>query len=99
MTKEEILHLATLSRIKVTDEEVTKFQGEIGAIVDYVASVKEIVGDRGVVKGTGPVYNVFRKDEVTDDSGSTPEDLIKAFPERQGQHLRVQKILNPDSTS
>lgn len=99
MTKEEILHLAALSRIKVTDEEVTKFQGEIGAILDYVANVKEIVGDRGVVKGTGPVYNVFREDAVTNDSGSTPADLVEAFPDRQGQFLRVQKILNPDSIS
>ena len=97
MTKEEILHLANLSRIKMTDEEVVKFQGEIQAILEYVSAVNEIVADAELKKVPGPVHNVFRSDEVTNKPGAHTEDLVTAFPDRKGNLLRVQKILNPDS--
>lgn len=97
MTKEEILHLAHLSRIKISDEEVAKFQGEIEAILEYVSQVDKIVADAELKKVPGPVHNVFREDEVTNEPGSHTKDLVAAFPDRRDDLLRVQKILNPDS--
>lgn len=97
MTKEEILHLADLARIKINDEEVVKFQGEIESILNYVSQVNKIVADTTLEKVPGPVHNVFREDEVTNEPGSHTEKLVEAFPDRKGNLLRVQKILNPDS--
>ena len=97
MTKEEILHLATLSRIKMEDSEVLKFKDEIQSILEYVGKVNSIVGDREVEKTPGAVKNVFREDEVTNEPGSYTKDLVEAFPAKVGSHLKVKKILNPDA--
>ena len=98
MTKEEILHLGTLARIKLTDEEATHFNTEIDAILDYVSTVNEIVADySALTKTVGPVHNVFRADEVTNEPGSHTKDLQAEFPDAQDGYLRVKKILNPDT--
>ncbi len=96
MTKEEILHLGTLSRIRLSDQEAEKLKTEIDSILEYVGQVNELVADGHLEKKVGPVHNVFREDEVTHQSGSYSEALIEAFPEKEGNYLKVKKILNPD---
>lgn len=97
ITKEEILHLGELARIKLTDEEVEKFHTEVGAILDYVSAIDEVVKEGALEKKVGPVFNVFREDEITNEPGSYTEDILREMPERDGQYLKVKKILNPDS--
>lgn len=97
MTKEEILHLATLSRLRLSDAEAEKWQGEIDSILGYVSKVNEIAADSHLTKTVGPVHNVFRADEVRNEPGSYSEAIEAAFPDKKGPYLRVKKILNPDS--
>lgn len=97
MTKEEILRLANLSRLKMDDGEAEAFRGEISSILEYVSQIDTLVADGDLLKTPGPVRNVFRDDIVTNEPGQYRDDLIDAFPRRRGDYLEVQKILNPDS--
>lgn len=96
MTKEEIQHLGTLSRIKLSDTEVEKLHTEIDSILDYVGQVSEMVADIELTKTVGRVHNVFREDEVTNESGSYTSDIVSAFPDHEDGYLKVKKILNPE---
>lgn len=97
MTKEEILQLGNLSRIKMSDDEVSKFQTEIESILEYVGAVNRIVSDLELKKIPGVVKNVMREDEVQEASKEDVDALVSAFPEKVGDYLKVKKILNPDS--
>ena len=97
MTKEEIQHLGTLSRIKLTEEEVARFGGEISGILGYVGTINEIIADSGVTKHVGARFNFFREDVVTNPSGTYAAELLAAMPKRQGRYLVVKKILNPEN--
>lgn len=96
MTKEEILHLGTLSRISLSEAEAEKMKTEIDSILEYVGRVNELVSDGQLEKKVGPVHNVFREDVVVSESESHLKALVQAFPEREGNYLKVKKILNPD---
>lgn len=96
MTKEEILHLGALARIKLTDEEAEAFKGEISNILGYVGEINTIVADASMTKRVGPVHNVWREDEVTNEPGTYSDALLKEMPLTHGKYLRVKKILNPD---
>ena len=97
MTKEEILHLGQLSRIQLTEAEVEKFRSEIDDIITYVSTIDTIVADyKELTKKAGPVHNVFREDEVTNEPGTFTSDIVEAFPVKQGKHLQVKKILTTD---
>ncbi len=97
MTKEEILQLGNLSRIKMSDDEVVKFQTEIESILEYVGAVNQIVSDLELKKVPGVVKNVMREDEVKEVSSEDVDALVSSFPEKIGDYLKVKKILNPDS--
>lgn len=96
ISKEDILHLASLSRIRLTDEEVEHFSGEIDSILEYVGAVQKIAGDSevGVIKGNH--FNIFRKDEVTNQPDEYTEALLKEMPETDGRYMKVKKILSQD---
>lgn len=97
MTKEEILHLGTLARIRLTDTEVETLQDEIERILGYVSSVNEIVAEQGITKKVGAVHNVMREDAITNPPHTYDDALLAEMPARDGRYLKVKKILNPDA--
>jgi aspartyl-tRNA(Asn)/glutamyl-tRNA(Gln) amidotransferase subunit C len=93
LTKEDILKLARLSRLKLTDSEVSEFQKEISEILGYVQML-----DKVDTKGLKPTYqvtglkNVSRKDELID-YGVSQEELLKNLPARDKNYIKVRKML------
>lgn len=97
MTKEEVEHLARLSRIALSDEEVAGFQEQITSILAYVGAVSAIAADAaGETPQVGIVHNVFRPDEITVPARTHDTDLIASMPETEGRFLKVKKILSQD---
>ncbi len=92
----EIKHLASLSRIRITDAEAQDLKQDIDAVLAYVSVVSEITSTDDITPKVGARYNVFRKDEVTNEPGSYTEVLLREAPAREGDYLKVKKILNQD---
>jgi len=97
MNREEILHLASLSRIRLTDDEIKKLETELPKIIDYVSIVSDIAGeDADIAPQVGARYNVLRKDEITNEPGQFTEDLLAEMPDTKDNFLKVKKILQTE---
>lgn len=97
MTKEEILHLSSLARIRLTDEEISDLETELPKIIDYVGVVSDIAGDDvDAEPQVGARHNVLRKDEITNEPGSFTEAILKEMPETKGSFMKVKKILQTE---
>ena len=96
MNKEDIQHLGSLARIKISPEEMEIFSKDIPAILDYVSTIKKISSEKTVAE-VGVRYNVLRKDEVLNEPDSFSENLLAEMPKTEGRFLVVKKILNTDS--
>lgn len=97
MTKEEVEHLARLSRIALSPEEVAGFGEQITSILAYVSTVNAIAADSvDETPAVGAVCNVFRADEVSVPSRTHDIDLLASMPETEGRFLKVKKILSQD---
>jgi aspartyl-tRNA(Asn)/glutamyl-tRNA(Gln) amidotransferase subunit C len=95
ITTDVVAHLANLSRIALTPEEIEKLTGELGAIVDNVAKVSEVATDD--VPATShpiPLSNVFRKDVVGETL--TTEQALAGAPEHDGSRFKVSAILGEE---
>lgn len=91
ITCEEIKNLASLARIEVTDLEAEKLTKEVLAILDYVDQIQEVTG---VIENKVSEHrNVMRDDVVTNSSGLYTEKLLSNAPSREGNYLKVKKIL------
>ncbi len=94
MTKDDIEHLARLSRVRLSGAEVENFQQEISSILAYVGAVSSIAADKDNGDPVAGVHrNIFRKDEVTNEPGSFTDSILAAAPKRQGRFVAVKKIL------
>ncbi len=97
MTKDDVAHLARLSRLALTPTELERYTHEVSSIVEYVSTIKALSGgEKAETPAVGALFNVARPDVVTVPGGSYTESLLAAFPEREGRFLKVKKILSHD---
>ena len=92
ITREEIVKLANLSRLKLSDSEIERMKGEMTSILAYVDKLKDAIG-----KETGPVMsvnkNVLREDANPHAGGLYTKKLIDLAPKKDGAFVKVKKIL------
>ncbi len=100
ISREEVLKLAELARLKVEDEEVESLQKDISSILDYVGQVSAVQGNTSAKAEELPsVRNVMRADTLrvaTDPMADKESTLRAAFPTRSGDHNVVRKIIQKD---
>jgi len=95
ITPDLVRHLASLSRILVTDDEVEKLAGELGVIVDSVATVnKAVSGDVVPTSHPIPMSNVFREDEVA--PSLTQDQALSGAADSAEGRFKVAAILDED---
>ncbi len=93
MEIKDIEKLAKLARIELTEDEKQAYLKEIEAILVYVDQIKEVVGKADKERKVGDLRNVMRTDEVESESGISTEVITAEFPQKQGNYLKVKKIL------
>jgi len=95
ITREEVAHLARLSRLELKAEELDHFAEQLTAIVDAVARVSEIAAeDVPPTSHPLPLTNVMRADVVR--PSLTPAEALAAAPAVEEQRFRVPQILGED---
>jgi aspartyl-tRNA(Asn)/glutamyl-tRNA(Gln) amidotransferase subunit C len=81
LTREEVEYVAELARLGLTDDEITRLQGQLSSILDHIAAIDRL--DTDAIPPTAQVIamtNVMRADEVTD---SLPRQAVLENAPRQ----------------
>ncbi|MFC5906748.1 Asp-tRNA(Asn)/Glu-tRNA(Gln) amidotransferase subunit GatC [Streptacidiphilus monticola] len=95
ITREEVAHLARLSRLELKSEELDHFAEQLNDIVEAVARVSEIAAeDVPPTSHPLPLTNVMRADEVR--PSLTPDQVLAGAPAAEEQRFRVPQILGED---
>ena len=92
----DLKHIARLSRLHLSNEELEFFKTQVGQILSFVDKLKEVNVD-GVEPTSHPLSlsNVFREDEV---KPSIPiEEFLKHSPRARGRFFEVPKIIEDKS--
>ena len=92
LSREEVLHIARLARLGLTEEDVERFREQLSNILDNFEVLKEVESE-GVPPTTHavPLQNVLREDEV---APSLPQDEVLANAPRQEEgHFKVRAVL------
>ncbi len=92
LSRDDVVKLAALARIEMSEEELVSLSSQFGVILDAVARVQEVNLD-GVIATSHPqpIQNVFREDEVR--PSLTPEQALSGAPAQEEQRFRVPQIL------
>ena len=93
ISRDDVQHLAQLSSLALSDQEVDSLRTDIAGILDYIDQLQELD-----TSGVEPTYqvtdldNVWR-DDIVDDYGINREDLIGLAPASQNGQIKVPKVL------
>lgn len=93
ISRDDVLHLAQLSSLKLDDTEIDGLQVDIGNILNYVNQLSKLNTD-----GVEPTYqvtglkNVWRDDSIIDYNVSR-EELLKRAPISANNQVKVPKVL------
>ena len=92
ISKEEVEHIAKLSRLELTESEVEKMQKDLSAILDYFDLLKKAPKIKSrvikVVKNSD-----LRIDDAKLRDAGLAEKLIAAAPDKKEDYIKVKTIL------
>ncbi len=93
LSREDVLKLAQLARISLSEEEVDAFADELSAILGYVEllSSVDVTGLEPTNQVTG-LTNVMRADEVID-YGYEAKKLLENVPAVQADQIKVKRMI------
>lgn len=96
LSKDDVLAVAKLSRLELTDAQIEKFSGQLSGVLELFEKIKDT--DVSSVSETSQVTglsNITRTDRIKTDISA--EELLKNVPVREGNNIVVPKVI--DSTS
>jgi aspartyl-tRNA(Asn)/glutamyl-tRNA(Gln) amidotransferase subunit C len=88
ISRDEVLHVARLARLELTDDEVTKFQSQLSQILEAVSKVTEL--DLSDVPPTAhplEIANAWAEDEPH--ACLSVEEAFANAPDSQDDHFKV----------
>lgn len=95
ISRAEVAHLAHLSRLGMTEEELDRFASQLDVILQAVARVGEVAAaDIPLTSHAVPLTNVLREDVVA--PGLARADVLAGAPDAAQDRFRVPRILDEE---
>ncbi len=95
ITAADVAHVARLARLDLTPDELERFTGQLGDILDHAADVEALdLDDVEPMAHTLPLRNVARPDVPT--SCLDRDEVLAQAPDAEAGLFRVPRILGEE---
>ena len=91
LSREEVLHVASLCRLLLTDEEIPRLQDQLGNILEQFETLSSI-DTKAIQIGDHPSLSSVMRPDIPGDSFPLEEVLANA-PQREGDFIRIPPVL------
>ena len=93
LTREEVLHVAELARIKLSEEEIEKYQVELKKLLNDVEKINEVKGyDDEILISCWEENTKLRKDEKGE--MLNPKEVLDNVPRHSGNYIAVPVVIS-----
>ena len=93
LTKEEVLHVANLARISLTEEGVEKYQVQLKKLLDDVEKINQVEGyDDDIMIASWSENTTLRKDEKGE--MLNPKEVVENAPRHSGNYIEVPVVIS-----
>ena len=86
--RDQVLHVARLARLKLTDEEVERMSSELSAVLDHIENISQLDLD-----GVQPTSHVVELENVLREDVPRPswprDDILEPAPDATDEGFRV----------
>ncbi|MBJ7290179.1 Asp-tRNA(Asn)/Glu-tRNA(Gln) amidotransferase subunit GatC [Williamsia sp.] len=95
ISRDEVAHLARLSRLALSDDELDQYAGQLDSILTHVAQISEVRTDSvDATAHPAGLANVLRPDVIV--PGLTPTEALSGAPSVEQSRFAVPQILGEE---
>lgn len=95
ITRAEVLRMAKLAQLKLTEEEIQLFQEQLGRILDYFKELEKLdTASVQPMKHVCDLHNVLRTDEPR--PSVSPSEALRNAPQRRDDYFEVPKVVEKE---
>jgi aspartyl-tRNA(Asn)/glutamyl-tRNA(Gln) amidotransferase subunit C len=92
ISRDDVVHVARLARLDLTEEEVEQFTGQLGAVLEHAADIAALdIADVPPTAHPLPLVNVLRDDVPV--PSLDREEVLSQAPAAEDGRFRVPRIL------
>ena len=92
LKREEVLHVANLARIELSEKEIEKYQVDLKILLDDVEKINEVKGyDDEILIAPWSSNTELRKDE--EGEMLDPKKVIENAPKHSGNYIEVPVVI------
>lgn len=92
ITRDEVLHIAKLAKLKLTEDEVALFQEQLGRILEYFRRIEKLDTENiPPMKHVSDIHTVLRPDKPR--PSVSAEEALKNAPKRRDNYFVVPKVV------
>lgn len=95
LTKEEVLHVAKLARIKIDEDEILKYQIELKKLLDDVDKIKD-VENYDTDKLIAPWQKAAILREDVENEMLDAKEVLKNAPKHSGNYIEVPIVISEE---
>ena len=93
ITQDDVLHLAQLSSLQLTDDEIAALQTDLSGILEHINELAELD-----TSGVEPTYQVtdlenVGREDVVQSHAANREELLRLAPDQADNRIKVPKVL------
>ncbi len=92
LSREEVLHIALLARVGVTDEDVDKLSEQLSDILEHFETLKQVDTENVPPTAQSIAQQNVTSDDIIEPSMTTGEVLANA-PDQEAEHLKIKAVL------
>ncbi|MBU6389126.1 aspartyl/glutamyl-tRNA amidotransferase subunit C [Patescibacteria group bacterium] len=99
LSTEEIELLGRLARLDLTPEEITRYAGQLSAVVEYVKQLSEVNTDGVEVRGVTGMVNILAADQpraAGDLCDVDYQHLLSGAPARENNFILVRAVMGEE---
>src|SRR3954471_12530616 len=92
ISRDDVAHVARLARLDLTDDELERFTGQLGAVLEHAADIAALdIADVPPPAHPLPLVNVLRSDVPT--ASLDRDEVLDMAPAAEDGRFKVPRIL------
>ncbi len=92
LSREEVLHIARLARVDLTEAEITRYSEQLSGLLEHFEVLQQVdTADVPPTAQSVELRSVMRDDAVR--PSLPPQDVLANAPKREGDLFRVKAVL------
>lgn len=98
LTNKDVAHIAKLSKLEITKEDIKKYSKQLSKVVDYIKQLQEVdtKGTKAILR-TSELKNVSSEDIINVEEMLSQKEALSSAPKKHNNYFISKAVIDKES--